>query len=198
MEIDEPDSMTNHTALRMAILAALMLPLSSCASSRHVAFEERDFQRASGSGSGKVTGQLKTSLASLVGTGRKDPTLVGAIADIVLMPANGYTDEVIEREYVKGEKMPADPRFAQYVHTTRADGQGNFSFTQLPPGHFYVGSEVHWSSQYWRPDKEDNMQKMEVYHTLMVYAQVQVTNGETSTVTQWNSGYDKTVENPAE
>jgi len=57
---------------------------------------------------------------------------------------------------------------------------------------------VHWTNQYWQPDKEDNMRKMEVYHSMMVYAQVQVRNGETSTVTQWASGYDKTVENPAE
>jgi len=190
--------MRKHPAWPCALILVAALALSSCEVARQVPFNEAVFKRTSGTGSGTVTGQLTAGLTSVGWTGRHDSTLVGSNEDIALLPVNAYTDESIQRKYIKGENLAdGDPRYAQYLRIGQTDDHGYFTFRKIPPGDYYVGSEVHWTTYYWFPDQDNNLQKWAVWHTTMVYARVSVRNGQTSPVTEWHYGKEKKVENLA-
>lgn len=130
-----------------------------------------------GSGSGAVAGQaihLKEA---------KDPSLVfqpGTPVSIV--PVNEYTSEIVHLSYDQAGNIlsPADPRYAGYVRTTRTDGQGRFTFRNLPPGDYYVMATV-TIYQTW-----DNANGEFYGQVTPMYVRVSVRNGQTVQVADWN------------
>jgi len=171
----------SHPVLRPAILAAA-LSLCSCAAplvSRQVPFHEADFAWAGRTGSGSVSGQVFVTMT--------DHTMkIGSNVTLVLLPVNAYTTESIQRKYLGGENLAdGDPRYDKYVHAAQADDQGYFAFHQIPPGDYFVGTNVVWSYWIWNTDGEGVMYKITITRRTRIFTRVSVHNGQTIRVTDW-------------
>jgi hypothetical protein len=175
----------------VALLVAAALALSSCAEAivpRRVTFNEADFTRTRGTGSGSVVGR-----ASTVEDG--SPRFAQKI-EIDLAPVNAYTTEVVKRRFEGGENLgPADPRYSKYLHSTQTDEHGNFEFRHIPPGDYYVVTKVSWIHDFTDlrlVGSADDNNYMPVQATQeisqWIYARVSVKNGQTVKVTNWNQG----------
>jgi hypothetical protein len=168
--------------LRPAILTAALF-FSSCAAplvQRQAPFSEADFARTSGTGSGSVTGQVFVTMTN-------HTTKIGSNADLVLLPVNAYTAESIQRKYINGENLvDGDPRYYKYVRATHADEQGSFAFRHLPPGDYFVGTNVVWSHWIWNTDGEGVMYKITISYRTRIFARVSVRDGQTVQVTDWS------------
>jgi len=172
----------------LILLAGVGLMSSSCEEARQTPFNEADYQWARGAGSGAVRGKAFIEM--------KDNSVnVASDTDIVLIPANAYTTEFMTRQAQHGAHLaPADPRAEKYARHTTADGNGNFSFRNLPPGNYYVGTMVNWINRYWSPDSDNNLQKVSTHHAQYIWASVSVRNGQTMAVTDWNQGADRNLD----
>lgn len=101
-------------------------------------FVEREFAPYRGKGTSAIAGQafLKT---------RGGEVKFGAGNEVVLVPVTGYTQEMTR---MMKAHIPVtherDPRYAAYRRTTRADGNGNFEFKDIPAGRYYVDCVIHW------------------------------------------------------
>ena len=191
--------MNQQVGRQFALSLAVALAFSACVTQRQVPFHEADFKWAAGKGSGTVNGQLVAGLTYVGWTGSHPETLVGHDEDIALLPANAYTEESIQRKYIKGEKLAdGDPHEAQYLRDGQTDDQGHFAFRDIPPGNYFVGAEVRWKTHYYHADDDNNLLKWTVWHTCMVYARVAVKNGQISTVTEWNEGKEKRTESQSD
>ncbi|PVZ55504.1 hypothetical protein C9422_21020 [Pseudomonas sp. B1(2018)] len=92
------------------------------------------------SGTGVVEGQvfLKT-----VGGDVK----YGAGSEVILNPVTSYSEQWHDATYSKHAPMePSDSRQNQYIVTTQADGSGNFRFSGVPPGKYFITSSVYWQA----------------------------------------------------
>src|ERR1700722_16424861 len=97
---------------------------------RQAAFNEAEFSRSRGSGSGVVRGQ-----AFLFNM--DDSKLCVPNNKVELFPVTAHTNkpETISRKYANGVYLAApDPRLAKYVRSTTSDGNGNFQFSGIPAG----------------------------------------------------------------
>ena len=166
----------------MAAILSAALFFSSCAAPivpRQAPYNEADFARTGGAGSGAVTGQVFITMTN-------HTTRVGAGVVLVLLPVNAYTTETIQRKYEGGENLAdGDPRYYKHVRAVRSDGQGYFAFRQIPPGDYYVGGTVMWSHWIWNVDGEGVMSKVTITRSTKIYARVSVGNGSSVKVTQW-------------
>ena len=94
---------------------------------RRVAYNEADFAGYGGSGSGQVTGRAVLGVR------------VAANTSVILMPANAYTTEIVQRSYAQREHLQeADPRLQKYQREVTSDSNGNFVFRSVPPGNYYA------------------------------------------------------------
>jgi hypothetical protein len=122
-------------------LAVFALVLSSCAvigAPRRVPFNDADFAAYQGSGSGTITGQL-------VATSSDGETHLGDGTHITLLPVTPYTREMVDREIGFGENLlPSDPKLAPYVRMVTTGPRGEFVFSHLPPGEYFVAGLVEW------------------------------------------------------
>lgn len=114
---------------------------------RTVAFNEADF-----------TAYGKTGAAQLVGQAfwkQGGGGVVYAAGEMVkLIPANSYTAEWYQKQFLGGKKLePEAPEvttlIASYERSTMADGTGNFEFTGLPAGEYYVLTQKTWYVAYY-------------------------------------------------
>ncbi len=102
-------------------------------------FNEADFTAYRAPGSGVITGQLVIF---------PDHARYGDRSEIELLPVTPYTTEMVERELGNGERLfPANSALRKYVRITTADHLGNFAFTGLPAGEYYVFGQVEWNDQ---------------------------------------------------
>lgn len=113
-------------------------------------FPAAEYASLQQSGSASVTGQVFMKTAG--GT-----VQLGAGNAVILEPATSYSsayyaaygnrDPEPPRDFY-GQVEPLqpsfDPRRDQYVRQTTADAQGNFQFSGLPAGRYYVSSKVVW------------------------------------------------------
>jgi hypothetical protein len=93
---------------------------------------------------------------------RNDGIVVyGAGSTVQLIPKTAYSDARIAAMFKGGSVAPADmlmgtevtvkdedPRFAQYTRTTVANGEGRFTFTDVPDGNYYITAPVIWMVEY--------------------------------------------------
>jgi hypothetical protein len=151
--------------------------------SRHVVFNEAEFARSRGSGSGAVRGHAFLANFS---DGAEFPV---ANTKIELFPVTSYTTETIQRKYANGVYLaPADPRYAKYVRVSRTDGNGNFRFENLPAGRYYVGAKFSVTSMESVGDDGDTQPEL---HYRRLYADVAVQSGRTATVANWSGGPER-------
>ena len=103
-------------------------------------FPEKEYQALPASGSSTVRGQafLKT---------RSGAVKLAAGNDVLLNPVTSYSTEWYEKNYLAGQPLEQpDPRLWNYVRKQVADGGGRFTFSNVPPGDYYVTTEVTWEA----------------------------------------------------
>ena len=109
-----------------------------------IPFTEAEFKAYEGRGTARIIGQafLKT---------RGGDVKTGAGNFVMLLPSTPYTLE-LRRRMQHGEKLPAlaGTPLAKYMRTTTADAGGNFEFSELPAGQYYMNCIITWEvpSQY--------------------------------------------------
>jgi hypothetical protein len=119
------------------LFCLLFLGCATASRPHFIAFSDADFIPYAGKGDGKIIGQafLKT---------KGGDVKYGAGNEVVLVPVTPYTEE-INRAVIEAVRMePPDGRYLKYRRTTRADGQGNFEFTDLPAGEYFLGCSIYW------------------------------------------------------
>ncbi|MFQ3789721.1 carboxypeptidase-like regulatory domain-containing protein [Halomonas sp. A29] len=97
---------------------------------RQVAFPAAEYAALPKSGTAAITGRLSLNGAP------------GAGETISVAPVTTYSAEAAEHALAGQAVEPADPRAREYTHTTRTDGNGNFTLQGLPAGEFYVSGSV--------------------------------------------------------
>jgi len=127
--------------MKKLLILFICLVISGCVTSAPrphlVAFDEVDFLPYAGTGTGKIIGQafLKT---------RGGDVKYGAGNEVMLVPNTPYTSEIIDAMVDNVLMEVPDRRYRKYRRTTRADGQGNFEFNNLPDGEYLVGCNIQW------------------------------------------------------
>jgi hypothetical protein len=170
------------SALRFAPLLAGVLLCSCAPQPRLVPYSEAAFVPYRGSGSGTVKGHAFTIL--------RDKTVQIANNDeIGLMPDTAYTEEIEDRLFTKGQKLVApDSRFTKYVKYGYTDGEGNFAFTHVKAGDYFVFCDLPFEYEEDETNDDGSTTQMEIQDTQWIYAPVTVKDGETMNVTDWNQG----------
>lgn len=101
-------------------------------------FNPEEFKPYMVKGTGKISGQafLKTAGGDVkFGAGNK----------VELIPMTAYMRERVERVMRRGERLEErDWRVINYQRETVADGNGNFEFTEIPPGEYVVYCLIQW------------------------------------------------------
>jgi hypothetical protein len=115
--------------------------IAGCATPVHqmaTQFNESEFERyaLSVGGASTIRGQafLKT---------RGGEVRFGAGEKVTLIPMTAYSREVWQAS-VAGKETKKDPRLEKYVRTTVADGNGNFEFSNLPVGDYFIECPIFW------------------------------------------------------
>lgn len=118
--------------------------LTSCATmippQRRMAFPEHEYLSLARSGTAIVKGQafLKT---------RGGDVKVAAGNEIILNPVTSYSNEWYEKAHVQGTILvEPDSRLLNYVLRTVADGNGMFTFKNVPAGQYFVTTSVTWEA----------------------------------------------------
>lgn len=128
--------------MRAVVAGTALAVLSACATMAPIerpSFPLAEYEALPKEGTGAVTGQV--FLRTMVGEVR-----YGAGSDVWLNPVTSYSTHWFQNDYSRpGTKlMPADPRQDDYIIEVQADGHGNFRFDNVPPGDYYLTSEVVW------------------------------------------------------
>lgn len=135
---------------KLWISVALACTLSACAIPQQQApvaripFPTAEYDALPKTGTGSLAGQV---FMRTVGGDVK----FGAGSDVYLVPVTSYSKQWYAESYIAGRPMEnPDPRASQGQLITQADGNGNFSFSNIPPGNYFLSSTVRWQapSQY--------------------------------------------------
>lgn len=129
-------------SLKATALTLAMSMMAGCisqpASQPRPPFPVAEYSALPTSGTGIVDGQV---FMKTVGGDVK----YGAGSQVVLNPITSYSEHWYHTIYeIHAPIQDGDPRQAAYIRTTRADGSGNFQFTEVPPGRYFLSSEVRW------------------------------------------------------
>lgn len=125
----------------VAAIFAATLFLSGCATPPPpqplAAFNEQEYAKFSGSGSGILEGQafLRT---------RGGDIKYAAGSEVALKPATSHGRDWANRCYRTDRWHPVDDRARPYLRTAIADASGSFRFTNLPPGEYVVVTSIFW------------------------------------------------------
>ncbi len=167
---------------RLLIAPTAAVLLSSCAA-HQVPFNEADFVRSGKAGYGDVAGQVfRTDVKNEIWLQTHGLT-------VKLMPANAYTDEIVRRKYTNREWLArADARIQKYVRRVRTDANGNFLFTRVPVGDYYVASHYKWNYPTQSTDSEGNSIQVMADDDQWLFARAHVQSGHTTTVVGWDQG----------
>ena len=103
-------------------------------------FPEDEYKALAKVGNAVVNGQafLKT---------RGGDVKTAAGNEVVLNPVTSYSLEWYEKSYVPGMPMvSADSRIEAFIRKQIADGNGRFTFKNVPPGEYFVTTKVIWEA----------------------------------------------------
>ncbi len=168
----------------VASLAVASLVTACAPQPRKAAFNESAFVPYAGSGSSTVKGTAYTVLRD-----NKNERVATSSAVVKLVPANDYTDEIVERRYYNRTKLEqADPRYQKYVRRTHPDDDGHFVFSHVPAGSYYVSSHLHWSYESSYTDDNGTIWPTTIPVDQWIYAKVAVGKGQTADVEDWVQG----------
>ncbi|RAU39285.1 hypothetical protein [Pseudomonas sp. RIT411] len=105
-----------------------------------IAFPVAEYNALPKEGTGVVEGQ---AFMKTVGGDVK----FGAGSEVTLNPITSYSEQWYRHYYeLRSPLQAADTRQDSYILTTQADGSGNFKFTDVPPGRYFVTSTVRWQA----------------------------------------------------
>jgi hypothetical protein len=174
----------------------LLLALATC-TNLTTQFDKAAFASIRSSGSAAIAGRA----VGYMGDSHWEPmqTRVAHYLAVGLMPANAYTDEVAR---IIWQQAPAsvqlDPRLTQFVRKTTSDNDGNFRFSHVAPGSYYVFCRFTWPSRDKVLDNFDDYVTRDYLNEQTLFAKVTITGGETVRIGSWQlSAYTGTpVDNP--
>lgn len=111
-------------------------------------FQEQDFQQWAGAGPSSLSGQ-----AFLKTVGGDVKTCAGS--KVLLLPDNGYVEEMMANESSGSTYANMDHRLLDYIRQSMCDAQGNFAFSALPAGNWVVMTSVTWGAPHVALPGED-------------------------------------------
>lgn len=127
----------------MFILLAVAV-ISGCAtpqkqvSQRQAPFIESEYAPYAITGTATIKGQAFTKT-------RGGDVKFAAGNMISMNPVTTYSTEWFNRNVLSGEFLsPSDTKIDPFNKTTIADGNGNFKFTNLPAGEYYIVTNIIW------------------------------------------------------
>lgn len=131
-------------AIRLMAAAFAFAALAGCVTPQppqtRMFFPVSEYEALPRAGTGVVEGQV---FMKTVGGDVK----YGAGSEVLLNPVTSYSEEWYRATFIQNVPLsPADTRQDQYIRTTQADGNGNFRFADVPPGEYYVLSDVYWQA----------------------------------------------------
>jgi len=124
----------------LAMLAACATPPPSPQWSPQAGTTEAEYQPYLRTGTGTLVGE-----ASLVNRAGAVVKASGRI--VTLDPATTVGTEwwnKAGKTWAHRSEKPPSPAFAKARRTTRADANGRFKFSKVPPGKYYVSAEITW------------------------------------------------------
>jgi len=107
---------------------------------KRIPFPETEYQSLTQTGNATIRGQafLKT---------RGGDVKTGAGNIVTLEPVTSYSLQGHNQSCTTGRRIDApDPRALAYVREQTADGNGRFTFKNVPPGDYFVTTEVTWEA----------------------------------------------------
>jgi len=137
--------------MKFALLSLVTLLFVSCNSTapiviKRVPFNPDEYEKFKKEGTAIVSGQgfMKTAGGDVkYAAGNK----------VALSPVTSYSDQWYNEFYLKvNHKRPnmtfdkTDPRYLEAILNTTADGEGRFTFKNVPAGDYYLGTEVFWQA----------------------------------------------------
>jgi hypothetical protein len=127
-------------AMSNYLIIVLIIFLTACAPRQHIigaTFDESQFAPYLHRGTSTITGQafVKT---------RGGEVRFGAGNEVKLVPYNAYTHEIWQANLGNMSIANKDPRLERYIRITTADGFGNFTFENVPPGHYILQCMIYW------------------------------------------------------
>ena len=107
---------------------------------QRITFPVSEYNSLNREGTGIVNGQafLKT---------RGGDVKTAAGEDVLLNPVTSYSNQWYEVAYIRNAPLTdLDPRLHDYIYKTIADGDGRFTFKNVPPGEYYLTTKVSWEA----------------------------------------------------
>lgn len=134
----------------MALAGALLLSACIVREPATVAFSVEEAAFIKKPGTGIITGHAFRTKPS--------GAVVNAAGQVVtLVPATGFARERFANLYGGSKYVPhhayplpdeVDPAYAEYTRTTKAESNGRFVFENVPPGSYFVTTQVLWGDEY--------------------------------------------------
>ena len=105
---------------------------------QRIKFPEVEYTALKNSGNSKVFGQVFAKT-------RGGDVKIGAGNEVYLTPITSYSNQWYKESYLQGNQMTeGDIRQQQYIRKTISDGNGKFTFNNIPEGEYFVISHVTW------------------------------------------------------
>lgn len=129
--------------MKSYLFCFIALLVTGCASLPEVPlppFPLAEYEALPKEGTGIVSGQVFLRTVS-------GDVKYGAGSAVHLTPATSYMQFMYANEGTSRppEGAKADGRLKKYSYTTQADGGGNFRFENIPPGRYFLISDVTWN-----------------------------------------------------